>query len=72
MRRRIPGDVPRRFLHHFYARHPSGLSSFNKVSCLYGTTKLVGGNRTAFDGSKVSADYAVIDTADTPGYLTAG
>lgn len=51
---------------------PSGLSSFNKASCFYGSTKLVGGNGTAFDSSKASADMAVIDTADTPGYLTAG
>lgn len=50
---------------------PSGLSSFNKGQCFYGDTSLVGGNGTAFDSSKVSADMAVIDTADTPGYLTA-
>jgi hypothetical protein len=51
---------------------PSGLSSSAKLSCFYGSTKLVGGNGTAYDSSKVSADMAVIDTADTPGYLTVG
>lgn len=51
---------------------PSGISSSNKVQCFYGDKQLVGGNGTAFDSSKASADMAVIDTADTPGYLTAG
>lgn len=51
---------------------PSGLSSSAKNQCFYGSKSLVGGNGTAFDSSKVSADMAVIDTADTPGYLTAG
>lgn len=31
---------------------------------------LVGGSGKAFGSSKASADMAVIDTADTPGYLT--
>lgn len=51
---------------------PSGLSSSAKNQCFYGSKNLVGGNGTAFDSSKVSADMAVIDTTDTPGYLTAG
>lgn len=51
---------------------PSGLSSVNKASCFYGDKSLVGGNGTAYDSSKTSADMAVIDTANTPGYLTAG
>lgn len=51
---------------------PSGLSSFNKASCFYGSTKLVGGNGTAFNSSKVSADMAVIDKDGQAGYLAAG
>ncbi|MGI6535110.1 MAG: hypothetical protein ACOX12_01635 [Eggerthellaceae bacterium] len=49
---------------------PSGVSSVNKGQCFYGDKGLVGGNGTVYDSSKVSADMAVIDTADTPGYLT--
>lgn len=51
---------------------PSGLSSTYKANCFYGDTSLVGGNGTAFSSSNTSADYAVIDSDDTPGYLTAG
>jgi hypothetical protein len=51
---------------------PSRISSSNKGQCFYGDKSLVGGNGTVFDSSKVSADMAVINTADTAGYLTAG
>jgi hypothetical protein len=44
----------------------------SKSSTFYSDKNLVGGNGTAFDSSKTSAEYAVIDTDDTPGYLTAG
>jgi len=35
-----------------------------------GAQNLVGGNGTIFDSTKVTAAYAVIDTATTPGYFT--
>lgn len=51
---------------------PGGLSSGAKASCFYGSKSLVGGNGTAYDSSKVSADMAVIDKDGQAGYLTAG
>lgn len=51
---------------------PSGLTTTNKANCFYGCTSLVGGNGTAWDSSKVSADMAVIDKDEQEGYLTAG
>ena len=35
-----------------------------------GSTKLTGGNGTGYSSSYTDKTYAVIDTADTPGYLT--
>jgi surface protein len=37
----------------------------------YGCSKLVGGNGTAYNSSYQDKTYARIDTAETPGYLTA-
>lgn len=51
---------------------PGGLSSSAKNQCFYGSKNLVGGNGTAYDSSKVSADMAVIDKDGQAGYLTAG
>jgi hypothetical protein len=48
---------------------PSTFSS--KSNTFYNDKNLVGGNGTAYSSSKTSADYAVIDTDETPGYLTA-
>ena len=36
-----------------------------------GCVNLVGGNGTKYDEANNSAEYARIDTPDTPGYLTA-
>ena len=46
----------------------SAVTSGSKM--FYGCTKLVGGNGTAYNGSYIDKSYAVIDTAETPGYLT--
>jgi len=35
-----------------------------------GTTKLVGGNGTAWNGNHTGGEYAVVDSAEHPGYLT--
>lgn len=51
---------------------PRWLSSGKKLTCFYGSKSLVGGNGADYNSSKVSAGMAVIDTADKPGYLTAG
>ena len=39
-------------------------------SMFYSSTKLVGGNGTIYKYSNTGHTYAVIDTAETPGYLT--
>ena len=36
----------------------------------YNCTKLVGGNGTTYNNNIINKTYAVIDTAETPGYLT--
>ena len=36
----------------------------------YGCTKLVGGNGTRYNSKKTNKEYARIDAAETPGYLT--
>lgn len=48
---------------------PSTIS--NKTATFCGDKALVGGNGTAFDSSKTSADMAVIDKDGQEGYLTA-
>ena len=48
---------------------PSSIS--NKTATFYGDKALVGGNGTAFDSSKTSADMAVVDKEGQEGYLTA-
>ena len=51
-------------------------SSFvtNKVTesndMFYGDTKIVGGNGTVYNSSKIKKEYARIDTPSTPGYFT--
>lgn len=42
----------------------------DSTNMFYSCESLVGGNGTVFNSSYVDATYAVIDTADTPGYLT--
>lgn len=44
----------------------------SKSNAFYGDKLLVGGNGTAYDGSRTDTDMAVIDSSDMPGYLTAG
>ena len=39
--------------------------------CFYNCRSLVGGNGTVWSSSNVSYTYMRIDTASTPGYLTA-
>ncbi|MBR4998676.1 MAG: BspA family leucine-rich repeat surface protein, partial [Clostridia bacterium] len=48
----------------------SGLTSDNSVNMFYQCAKLVGGNGTAFDSTKVDKTYAVIDKSAQKGYLT--
>lgn len=49
---------------------PSYLTSSANV--FYGDNLLVGGNGTKFSSTKTGANMTVTDTAETPGYLTAG
>lgn len=51
-----------------WALPASGLSG---SQCFYSCSSLVGGNNTAWSSSNTSYTYMVIDTASTPGYLTA-
>ncbi|MBQ9002340.1 MAG: hypothetical protein IJ087_10845 [Eggerthellaceae bacterium] len=51
-----------------WALPSSGISG---SQCFYGCSSLVGGNGTAWASSKTAYTYFRIDTASTPGYLTA-
>ena len=42
----------------------------NSKGMFSGCTKLVGGNGTTYNNNITDKTYAVIDTAETPGYLT--
>lgn len=48
----------------------SSTASYATTTMFDNSTKLVGGNGTGFDTSKITIEYARIDTADTPGYFT--
>ena len=48
---------------------PSGVSGMGRF---YNSKLLVGGNGTVWSSSNTSYKYCVIDTASSPGYLTAG
>lgn len=43
----------------------------NSMNMFLNCNKIVGGNNTAYDATKVDKEYAKIDTATTTGYLTA-
>lgn len=44
----------------------------DSYATFYNCSKIVGGNGTVYNSSRMSAAYMVIDTASTVGYLTAG
>jgi hypothetical protein len=46
-------------------------SGITGPQCFYSCSSLVGGNGTAWASNKTAYSYLRIDTASTPGYMTA-